>query len=176
MISSVFKISHNLPLLCTRLIIDAWRFNISCLICFLKIVILFITIFFIYLFGESSVVVSKFYNPLVVDIVTCLLILHYMYEIIAIQDWTSSAIILSCTSILAFNSLIIVSSLGIIIKVSRADLLQHLPWNTQMFLDSFCVASIVYYEWRLYWSGCDTVVTICTVHGTLPRLSSFHIP
>lgn len=122
-------------------------------------------------------VISELGNPLIVDIVPCLSIFHYVYELIAIQHCAPPALILSCTFISSiFNLSILSCFLSVIIKVARTNRLKHMPRHTHVFLDSFWVASIVEYKWRLSCRGDHAVISVYTVHGALSRGCRFHIP
>ena len=158
MIPRVFKVSHNFAFLCSCFVIYARRLDISeisriivgCIFVFIVILVLILYVL--------SMVISKFCDPLVVDVVTSLSILHYMNEIIAVKHASSSFLPswFNGRSLIVFNdriylrcSSVVMLIFLVIIEVARADWLEQLPRDWHVLSNQFGIGSIVKHKGRL---------------------------
>jgi hypothetical protein len=159
MIPWIFKVCNNFAFLCSCLVIYTGRFNISkvsriivrCIFIFIVILVLCIL----------CLIFPKLSDPSVVDVVTRLSILHYMYEVVAVQRRSTSSSILSswlsrgwlliifnCRSCLRSSTVVMVIFL-VVIEVARTHWLEQLPRDWHVLANQIWIGPIIKHKRRL---------------------------
>ena len=160
MISRIFKVSHNFAFLSWGFIINTGWLDICKISRIISRSIFIFIVSLISILGVSCLVFSKLSNPLIVDVVSSLLILHYMNEVIAIQGSTPSSFLpnwLSSRGLIVINdwvylwgSTVMVWFLLVVIEVPRADWLEQLARDWHVFSYQVWIGPIIKQKRRLY--------------------------